>query len=296
MDRYQRIEKIGEGTYGVVYKARDRALNEIVALKKIRLEAENEGIPSTAIREIALLKQLANNHVIRLFDVIHTDKQLTLVFEYMDEDLKHFLDNQDGPLPLNTVQSLTYQLLLGINYCHVHGVLHRDLKPQNLLINSQNVLKLADFGLARSFGIHVRSFTPEVVTLWYRAPDVLLGSNKYGPGLDTWSIGAIFAEIATLVPLFPGQSEEDQLAKIFETLGSPTEETFPQLASLPHYNKFAPFAEYYGKDLSECLTTLDAAGLDLIYALLAYDPKRRLTTEEALNHEFFENLDRTQFS
>ena len=177
MERYQKLEKIGEGTYGVVYKAKDRISAEIIALKKIRLEAEDEGIPSTAIREISLLKELQHANIVRLYDVVHTEKKLTLVFEYLDQDLKQYLDHCEGGLETGILKSFLYQLLRGVGYCHHHRVLHRDLKPQNLLINREGELKLADFGLARAFGIPVRSYTHEVVTLWYRAPDVLMGSR-----------------------------------------------------------------------------------------------------------------------
>jgi len=167
MEKYQKIDKIGEGTYGVVYKAKNRLTGDLVALKKIRLEAEDEGIPSTAIREISILKELQHPNIVRLHDVIHTEKKLTLVFEYLDEDLKKFLDRNQ--LDTQSIKSSLYQLLRGVAFCHDRRVLHRDLKPQNLLINSQHELKLADFGLARAFGIPVRSYTHEVVTLWYRA-------------------------------------------------------------------------------------------------------------------------------
>jgi cyclin-dependent kinase len=193
MERYQKLEKIGEGTYGVVYKAKDRITNEIVALKKIRLEAEDEGIPSTAIREISLLKELQHPNIVRLYDVVHTERKLTLVFEYLDQDLKKYLDVCVSGLEISILKSFLYQLLNGVAYCHDHRVLHRDLKPQNLLINREGELKLADFGLARAFGIPVRSYTHEVVTLWYRAPDVLMGSRKYSTPVDIWSIGCIFA-------------------------------------------------------------------------------------------------------
>ena len=196
MERYQKMEKIGEGTYGVVYKAKDRVTGEIVALKKIRLEAEDEGIPSTAIREISLLKELQHPNIVRLYDVVHTERKLTLVFEFLDQDLKKYLDVCDSGLGLPIMKSFLYQLLTGVAYCHHHRVLHRDLKPPNLLINREGQLKLADFGLARAFGIPVRSYTHEVVTLWYRAPDVLLGSRKYSTPVDIWSVGCIFAEMA----------------------------------------------------------------------------------------------------
>src|SRR5210317_23326 len=142
MERYQKMEKVGEGTYGVVYKAKDRITGEIIALKKIRLEAEDEGIPSTAIREISLLKELQHPNIVRLYDVVHTEKKLTLVFEYLDQDLKKYLDVCEGGLEAGIMKSLLYQLLRGVAYCHHHRVLHRDLKPQNLLINREGQLKV----------------------------------------------------------------------------------------------------------------------------------------------------------
>ena len=214
IDRYEKLENIGEGTYGVVYKARDTQTGEIYALKKIKLETEQEGIPSTAIREIALLKELQHPNIVRLVNVLHTDKKLTLVFEYLDQDLKKLLDTSvqgftDIQIKVNhhivkPFQSYLWQLLAGIAKCHQHKVLHRDLKPQNLLINREGILKLADFGLARAFGIPVKNFTHEVVTLWYRAPDILMGSKNYSTSVDIWSVGCIFAEIVNRKPLFAG--------------------------------------------------------------------------------------------
>ena len=162
MERYQKIEKVGEGTYGVVYKARDRMTGEVVALKRIRLDQADEGIPGTAIREIALLKELKHPNIVRLFDVEHTDRKLTLVFEFLDLDLKKYLDASERGVELPELKSLLRQLLKGIAHCHNCRVLHRDLKPQNLLINHDGQLKLADFGLARAYGIPVRAFTHEV--------------------------------------------------------------------------------------------------------------------------------------
>lgn len=171
----------------------------------------------------------------RLHDVIHTEKKLTLVFEYLDSDLKKFLDTFSGDIDLPTIKHLMYQLLTGIAYCHEHRVLHRDLKPQNLLINKKLELKLADFGLARAFGIPVRSYSHEVVTLWYRSPDVLMGSRHYSTSIDLWSAGCIMAEMATGRPLFPGSSIKDQLIKIFKILGSPSEGSWPGMSELPDF-------------------------------------------------------------
>lgn len=214
MDKYQKIEKLGEGSYGIVYKAQHKDTGTIVALKRIRLDNEEEGVPCTAIREISLLKELRHPNIVRLYDVLHTEKKLTLIFEYLDSDLKKFIDSQHGDIDKQIIKQLMYHLFKGISYCHKHRVLHRDLKPQNLLINKKGELKLADFGLARAFGVPVRSYSHEVVTLWYRAPDVLLGSRHYTTAIDIWSIGCIMAELISSRPLFPGTSVKDQMHRI----------------------------------------------------------------------------------
>jgi cyclin-dependent kinase len=167
MDNYEKLAEVGHGVYGVVYKARNRTTNEIVALKRIKLESEEEGVPSTAIREISLLKELRHHNIVQLKDIVHTEKKLTLVFEFMDLDLKKYMDQNKGRIDVMTVKYLLYQLIAGVAYCHQRRVLHRDLKPQNLLLSNDLTLKLGDFGLARAFGIPVRSFTHEVVTVLY---------------------------------------------------------------------------------------------------------------------------------
>ena len=220
MENYEKVLKIGEGTYGVVYKAKNLRDDTMVALKRIRLDQDEEGVPSTAIREISLLKELRHENVVSLLEVIHEETKLYLVFEYLDLDLKKHMDS--SPHISNdrmVVKGYVYQICAGIAFCHSHRVLHRDLKPQNLLIDTtHNVLKLADFGLARAFGIPVRAYTHEVVTLWYRAPEILLGVRHYSTPVDVWSIGCIFAEMINGKPLFPGDSEIDELFKIFKIL------------------------------------------------------------------------------
>ncbi|XP_025904706.1 cyclin-dependent kinase 2 [Nothoprocta perdicaria] len=162
MENFQKVEKIGEGTYGVVYKARNKVTGEVVALKKIRLDTETEGVPSTAIREISLLKELNHPNIVKLLDVIHTENKLYLVFEFLHQDLKKFMDSAAiSGIALPLIKSYLFQLLQGLAFCHSHRVLHRDLKPQNLLINAEGAIKLADFGLARAFGVPVRTYTHE---------------------------------------------------------------------------------------------------------------------------------------
>jgi len=290
--KYKRLEKIGEGTYGVVYKAKDRIRNVLVALKKIRLESEDEGTPSTAVREVSILKQLQHPNIVQLYEVIHTETSLTLVFEYLDQDLKNYLDAcGDKGIDEYTIKSFLYQLLQGIAHCHKNHILHRDLKPQNLLINMEGELKLADFGLARGFGIPVKKFTHEVVTLWYRPPDVLLGSTNYSTPVDIWGIGCIFAEMVTGRPLFCGTSDSDQLLKIFKVLGTPTLQEWPEIVKLPNYK--SDFPQYKSTKLKLAvpkLERLDKKGQDLLLALLQCNPKKRITAEQAMRHPFFDDL------
>jgi len=265
-----------------------RETGEIVALKRIRLESEDEGVPCTAIREISLLKELKHPNIVRLYDVIHSEKKLTLVFEYLDQDLKKYLDECRGDIPLSTAKSFLFQLLRGVAFCHEHRVLHRDLKPQNLLINRKGDLKLADFGLARAFGIPVRSYSHEVVTLWYRAPDVLMGSRKYSTPIDIWSAGCIFAEMVTGRPLFPGKDTNDQLLRIFKLMGTPSEDIWPSISDLPDWRKDYP--QYPAQPLHVIVPGLDDAGYDLLAVTLKYNPAERITAANALNHPFFSDV------
>jgi cyclin-dependent kinase 2 len=290
MDNFQKIEKIGEGTYGIVYKAKDLLTGKMVALKKIRLDTETEGVPSTAIREISLLKELTHPNIVQLLDVVHSDRKLYLVFEYLNLDLKKYMDMAPpGGLPLPLVKSYIYQLLQGILYCHSHRILHRDLKPQNLLIDADGNIKLADFGLARAFALPVRTYTHEVITLWYRAPEILLGSNLYSTAIDIWSLGCIFVEMVMKRALFPGDSEIDQLYRIFRTLGTPTETIWPGVTKLPDYK--ATFPKWPPQDLSKVVPVLNADGIDLLREMLMYEPSRRVSAKGALRHAYFGDVE-----
>lgn len=284
--QFQQLEKLGEGTYATVYKGRNAETGQIVALKEINLDSD-EGTPSTAIREISLMKELRHENIVTLYDVIHTENKLNLVFEYMDKDLKRFMDinGHRGALELEQVRAFMFQLLKGVLFCHDNRVLHRDLKPQNLLINHKGALKLADFGLARAFGVPVNTYSNEVVTLWYRAPDVLLGSRTYNTSIDIWSAGCIMAEMLTGKPLFPGNSNEDQLQRIFKLMGTPTEHTWPGISTLPNYN--AGFFLYPPQNLANLFPQLDPVGLNLLQEMLQLQPDRRISARDALHHQWF---------
>ncbi|CAB04875.1 Cyclin-dependent-like kinase 5 [Caenorhabditis elegans] len=286
MLNYDKMEKIGEGTYGTVFKARNKNSGEIVALKRVRLDDDDEGVPSSALREICILRELKHRNVVRLYDVVHSENKLTLVFEYCDQDLKKFFDSLNGYMDAQTARSLMLQLLRGLSFCHAHHVLHRDLKPQNLLINTNGTLKLADFGLARAFGVPVRCFSAEVVTLWYRPPDVLFGAKLYNTSIDMWSAGCIFAEISNAGrPLFPGADVDDQLKRIFKQLGSPSEDNWPSITQLPDYK---PYPIYHPTlTWSQIVPNLNSRGRDLLQKLLVCNPAGRIDADAALRHAYF---------
>jgi negative regulator of the PHO system len=233
------------------------------------------------------MKELKHENIVSLHDVIHTENKLMLVFEYMDKDLKKYMDSRGdrGALDAVTIKSFMWQLLKGIAFCHENRVLHRDLKPQNLLINTKGQLKLADFGLARAFGIPVNTFSNEVVTLWYRAPDVLLGSRTYNTSIDIWSAGCIMAEMYTGRPLFPGTTNEDQLQKIFRLMGTPSERTWPGISQFQEYKSNWPV--FATQDLRVLLPQIDPIGLQLLGSMLHVRPEMRVSAAEALKHPWF---------
>ncbi|XP_054571173.1 cyclin-dependent kinase 7 isoform X2 [Eptesicus fuscus] len=264
--RYEKLDFLGEGQFATVYKARDKNTNQIVAIKKIKLGHRSEakdGINRTALREIKLLQELSHPNII---GVIIKDNSLVLT-----------------PSHIKAYMLMTLQ---GLEYLHQHWILHRDLKPNNLLLDENGVLKLADFGLAKSFGSPNRAYTHQVVTRWYRAPELLFGARMYGVGVDMWAVGCILAELLLRVPFLPGDSDLDQLTRIFETLGTPTEEQWPDMCSLPD---FVTFKSFPGIPLQHIFIAAGDDLLALIQGLFLFNPCTRITATQALKTKYFSN-------
>ncbi|XP_032898703.1 cyclin-dependent kinase 18 [Amblyraja radiata] len=288
LETYVKLDKLGEGTYATVFKGKSKLTENLVALKEIRLEHE-EGAPCTAIREVSLLKNLKHANIVTLHDIIHTERSLTLVFEFLDSDLKQYMDNCGNIMSMYNVKIFMFQLLRGLSYCHKRKVLHRDLKPQNLLINERGELKLADFGLARAKSVPTKTYSNEVVTLWYRPPDVLMGSTEYSTQIDVWGIGCILYEMAAGRPLFPGSTVKEELHLIFRLLGTPTEDTWSGITSNEEFKTYN-FPYYRPQPMINHVPRLDAEGLDLFANLLLYEAKKRISAEDALRHVYFKSL------
>ncbi|KAG8432699.1 hypothetical protein GDO86_017081 [Hymenochirus boettgeri] len=288
---YLNLEKLGEGSYATVYKGISRINGQLVALKVISMKAE-EGVPFTAIREGSLLKGLKHANIVLLHDIIQTRETLTFVFEYVHTDLAQYMAQHPGGLLPYNVRLFMFQLLRGLSYIHHQHILHRDLKPQNLLISYLGELKLADFGLARAKSIPSQTYSSEVVTLWYRPPDVLLGATDYSTDLDIWGAGCIFIEMLQGHPAFSGVSDVfEQVEKIWSVIGTPTEDSWPGVSQLPNYKtEFLTLhnSQPFGNIWERLSRSIGAE--DLAHNMIKGCPRERISAEDALLHVFFNSL------
>jgi len=259
-----------------------------VAIKKIRVQSEHneKGLSQEAIREIRLLQELDHPNIMKVYEIYSYKSNINVVMEFMTTDLRKILRINDIVLTAADIKSYMKMLLLAVEHCHKNWILHRDIKPENLLIGEDGQMKLADFGLAKIYGSPDRSMSHQACTLHYRAPELIFGARIYGPGADMWSVGCVFGELMRRAPLFPGTSELDQLSKIFSCLGTPTEEDWPGMTSLPSYTEFDSWP---ATPFEKIFTAASPDALDLIRQLLRYDPKQRLSATQVLAHKYFQS-------
>ncbi|KAK9674457.1 hypothetical protein RND81_12G233900 [Saponaria officinalis] len=287
-DSFEKLDKIGQGTYSNVYRARDLEQRKIVALKKVRFDnLEPESVRFMA-REIHILRRLDHPNVIKLEGLVTSRMScsLYLVFEYMEHDLAGLASHPAVKFTEPQVKCYMQQLLRGLDHCHSRGILHRDIKGSNLLIDNHGILKIADFGLASFYDPHQRQpLTSRVVTLWYRPPELLLGATYYGTSVDLWSSGCILAELYAGKPIMPGRTEVEQLHKIFKLCGSPSEEYWRK-SKLPHATIFKP-QQPYARRVVETFRDFPVPALSLLEILLSVDPADRGSASSALKSEFF---------
>ncbi|GLJ54572.1 hypothetical protein SUGI_1172150 [Cryptomeria japonica] len=314
LQQYDLMGKIGEGTYGLVFLARSKLQSNkgiCIAIKKFKQSKDGDGVSPTAIREIMLLRELSHENVVKLVNVHinHMDMSLYLAFDYAEHDLyeiiRHHREKLNRGIYQYTVKSLLWQLLNGLNYLHSNWIVHRDLKPSNILVmgdgDEHGVVKIADFGLARIYQAPLKPLSDNgvVVTIWYRAPELLLGARHYTSAVDMWAVGCIFAELLTLKPLFqgvevkvaPNPFQLDQLDKIFKVLGHPTPEKWPTLVNLPHWSSDKQHIQQHKYDNTGLHNVvhlpLKSPAYDLLSKMLEYDPRRRISAAQALEHEYF---------
>lgn len=300
--RYQKIKFLGEGTFATVYSAYDlddpAPEKRIVAIKKIKIRSSRDnmrdGVDRSALREIKLLRELNHENILSLIDVFGRPGQsISLVFEFMETDLSKILTNENLILTPEDNKNFILQMLIGLDYLHKNWVLHRDMKPDNLLIDKLGVLKIGDFGLARQFGSPNKEMTRQVVTRWYRCPELMLGSHNYGTSVDIWAAGCIIAEIILRRPFIISEADSDisQLSKIFEIFGTPTDENWPAYRKIDMPLRFKPMHKKSLRD--EFFTNVSFVPDDLLSLMekfFWFDPLKRITAEAALKSDYFKNL------
>lgn len=283
--KYKIQKQIGEGTYATVYLGSDVKTGLFVAIKKIKMTEPDFGVEISAFREIMYLSTLKHENVIELIDV-DVDDSVSLVFEYFEYNLEQIIREEKIVFSTANIKTWMWMILSGISHCHNNWVLHRDLKPNNLLFSSNGILKIADFGLSREFGFPNGTMTPRVASRWYRAPELLYGEKEYLSSIDIWACGCIFAELMLRRPFLQGKSDIDQLEVIFTVLGTPELEQWPEISSLPDY--FKP-KKHKGADLSLIFSAAGKESLDLLQKMLTFNPKKRISAADALKHSYFKS-------
>ncbi|XP_072293969.1 cyclin-dependent kinase-like 5 isoform X2 [Eucyclogobius newberryi] len=291
MNKFEVLGIVGEGAYGVVLKCRHKDTNEIVAIKKFKDSEENEEVKETTLRELKMLRTLKQENIVELKEAFRRRGKLYLVFEYVEKNMLELLEELPNGVPTDKARSYIFQLIKAIHWCHKHDIVHRDIKPENLLISSEDVLKLCDFGFARNLSEGTdANYTEYVATRWYRSPELLLGA-PYGKAVDMWSVGCILGELSDGQPLFPGESEIDQLFTIQKVLGPLPPEQMKLFYNNPRFHGLRfPTVNHPQTLERRYLGIIGGALLDLLKNLLLLNPSERFLTEQSLNHHAFQSL------
>lgn len=280
---------VGSGTYGKVFKGLNVYTKGLVALKRIRMEGERDGFPVTAVREIKLLQSLRHTNIVNLQEVMVEKNDCFMVFEYLSHDLTGLLNHPSFTLDPAQKKHLAKQLFEGLDYLHERGVLHRDIKAANILVSSEGILKLADFGLARFYAKrHQLDYTNRVITIWYRSPELLLGETKYNAAVDVWSAACVMVEIFTRVAIFAGDGTElSQLDKIYNVLGTPNRQDWPGITDMAWFELLRPTAKRKNIFAEKYKDKVSPAAFDLLESMFCYDPANRPTAAMILQHPYF---------
>ena len=305
--RYQKLSKIAHGAFGDVQKGIDTCTGKVIAIKSI--QTSSNGIQKAIFREIQALRQLScgtdlyENPIVKLIDVYPNESSICMVFEFLPSDLSEVISQSKKPIPRAHLKSYSFMILKALHYCHSQRIIHRDIKPSNLLITDQGQIKLADFGLARVISttqqssatlsdtesLPVQLLSHQVATRWYRPPELLFASRQYSFSADIWSVGAVIAELMRLSPMFPGRNDIDQIHKVLQIMGTPTEETWPGVQSLPDFSKVF-FPMMIPIDFQLIFPQANADDISFLKLLLILDPVKRITASDALTHNYFLSL------
>jgi cyclin-dependent kinase 7 len=291
MENYKVIKALGQGTWGVVHMAKQMGTDRVVAIKKIKSERPDEGVNFTAVREIKLLREFKHENIIELVDCFTTpDQAVCLVYECAYTDLEKILANKSISVSLADVKQHLFALLTAISACHERWILHRDLKPDNLLFLKDGTMKLADFGLARMYGTPKTRLSPQAITLWYKPPELLLGASEYSAAADMWSVGCIFAELLLRRPFLQGKNSDiSQLDTIFTVFGTPNETNWPDYQTLPLCTRGLEWDDTTPIPFDEIFTAAPKDAISLLRSILVLDPNMRFTASQCLSHPYFSN-------
>ncbi|XP_015921945.2 cyclin-dependent kinase-like 4 isoform X2 [Parasteatoda tepidariorum] len=295
MERYEKISKIGEGSYGVVFKCRNRENGQLVAIKKYVETEDDPLIKKIALREIRMLKQLKHPNLVNLIEVFRRKRKLHMVFEYCEHTVLDILEKHPNGVPASLTKRILWQTLQAINFCHQHNCIHRDVKPENILLTRDGIVKLCDFGFARNLSPG-ENYTDYVATRWYRAPELLVGDTHYGPEVDVWAIGCVAAELIRGEALWPGKSDVDQLYLIRRTLGELTQRHLQIFKK----NDFFNGVSIPDVDVREALESrlphnITADELDFLKKCLDKDPEKRYNCEQLFRHSYFDGFNKSDF-